>query len=338
MTRSACVHFIGVAAMLIGAACCSPPATAHEVRPTYLQITESSDHHCEVLWKQPSLGSAVLHLVPHIQGGLLDTAPDSVQMTAEFQIRRWHRVPTGPQGLAGREIRVEGLEQTITDTLVSITGADGARQQQVLTPRQPVMVMKAGAVGLAVPAYLRLGVEHILTGADHLAFVLCLLLLVGWGMMLVKTITAFTVAHSVTLAGSALGLISIRPALIEALVALSIVFVAVELLHSRRGRPGLTARAPWLIALLFGLLHGCAFAGALAQIGLPADAIPASLLMFNVGVEIGQLLFIAAALGIGWLLSRWSAMLLTRVSALAPVVIGSLAAFWFIGRVQSILG
>jgi hypothetical protein len=192
-----------------------------------------------------------------------------------------------------------------------------------------------GTAGLAVPAYLRLGIEHILTGVDHLSFVLGLMLLVRGWPMLIKTVTAFTAAHSITLALSALHVIAVRPALIEALVALSILFVAVEVVHSFRGRHGLTQRYPWLIAFVFGLLHGCAFAGALAEIGLPQNAIAVSLFLFNVGVELGQLMFVGVVLGITFGLSKLPHGVPPWARWVPPYAIGALAAFWFIDRLHT---
>jgi hypothetical protein len=194
--------------------------------------------------------------------------------------------------------------------------------------------------GLKIPAYVTLGVGHILTGFDHLMFVLGLLLLIGPNWRLVKAVTAFTVAHSLTLALAALGFVHFPSAIIEALVALSIVFVACELVPLP-GRPEtLTHRHPWLIAFTFGLLHGLAFAGALAEVGLPKGAEPAALFLFNVGVEIGQLTFIAVAIGAIWAL-RW---LRKRLPAITPefarvapaYVIGSCAAFWLIERIFAV--
>jgi hydrogenase/urease accessory protein HupE len=206
----------------------------------------------------------------------------------------------------------------------------------MLRPAAPSQVLKLAAPqGIAVPGYLRLGVEHILTGFDHLLFVLGLLLLTGPNWRVVKAISAFTVAHSITLALAALGYVRFPSAVIEALVALSIVFVACELAPG--GRPDtLTRRYPWLIAFTFGLLHGLAFAGALSQIGLPPKAAPQALFLFNVGVEIGQLMFIAAAITamrlyalardrFGWREAAW-------VHAAPSYVIGGLAAYWLIER------
>jgi len=203
-------------------------------------------------------------------------------------------------------------------------------------PDKPSLIIDLAARdGLALPAYLRLGVAHILTGADHLMFVLGLLLLVGIRWELVKAITAFTIAHRITLALAALDVIHVPSAVIECLVALSIVFVASELV--RNDKDTLTQRKPWVIAFCFGLLHGMAFAGALAEVGLPKDAIPLSLFLFNVGVEIGQLLFVSAAIGaiLLWRLvrDRLPRPLEDFLPRVPPYVIGTFAAFWFIGRV-----
>jgi hydrogenase/urease accessory protein HupE len=185
-----------------------------------------------------------------------------------------------------------------------------------------------------LPAYATLGVEHILTGVDHLAFVFGLMLLVRRRTSLIKTITAFTVAHSITLVATTLHVITVHSALIEALVALSIFFVSVEIVHAYRGKNGLTARLPWLVAFTFGLLHGSAFAGALAQIGLPAGEIPLSLFLFNVGIELGQLLFIAAVFCAWWLVRGCAPQLLAYARWVPPYVIGSCSAFWFLERLQ----
>jgi len=215
---------------------------------------------------------------------------------------------------------------------VAVTLKTGDAVQEVLRPQNPSLTLHIAKTGLAVPAYLTLGIEHILTGIDHLSFVLGLLLLVRGRVMLLKTITAFTIAHSITLAATTLHLITVQPSLIEALVAFSILFVAVELVHLYRGRVGLTVRYPWLIAFTFGLLHGSAFAGALKEIGLPPNDIPLSLLLFNVGVELGQLLFVAAAMGVIWLISKLPRALPAWTRWVPPYAIGSFSGFWFLER------
>lgn len=324
-------------ALLVLAALFTGQAFAHEVRPAYLEVTEHADGLADVLWKQPSAGSLAVRLIPHISGGLLERAPTSVSTAPNFEIRAWRGLKPGPQGIDGRTITIEGLDRTITDVLVIVTLKNGDSVQEVLRPQNPSLALHIAKNGLAVPAYLTLGIEHILTGIDHLSFVLGLLLLVRGRVMLFKTITAFTIAHSITLAATTLHLITVRPALIESLVAFSILFVAVELVHLYRGREGLTVRYPWLIAFTFGLLHGSAFAGALKEIGLPPNDIPLSLLLFNVGVEFGQLLFVLAVMAIIWGLARLPKQLPSWTRWAPPYAIGSFAAFWFLERLTTAL-
>jgi hypothetical protein len=308
---------------------------AHEIRPAYLQITENAGHRFDVLWKQPSVGTQLLRLVPQVSNGLLDGKPSEESVANSFVVRRWDNIDVARASFDGAIIRIDGLEYTITDALVSVSFANGQDIQEILRPRSPALVVHLTGTGkVPVPAYLLLGIEHILTGFDHLSFVLGLLLLVRSRLTLVKTITAFTVAHSLTLAAAALGLVHVKPAVIEALVAFSIVFVALELVRAYRGEYGLTARYPWLIAFTFGLLHGFAFAGSLAQIGLPEHNIPMSLLLFNIGVELGQLLFVGAVLLLMALLRRLPRRLPYWTTWIPPYAIGGLASFWVIQRLH----
>ncbi len=313
-------------------------AQAHEVRPAYLEIHETAPRRFELTWKQPAMGGVALRLVPHLSNGWLSAPPREERITPAYLVRTWQVRATSADPLSGQTLEVAGLERSITDVLVSVRLADGRAFETILKPDHPSaqVAFRAEASGLAVPAYFRLGVEHILTGVDHLMFVLGLLLLVGIRWRLVKAITAFTLAHSLTLAASAVGLAHPPSAVIEALVALSIVFVAAELVYARRGEGGIAAAHPWLIAFAFGLLHGFAFAGALAEVGLPKDAIPASLLLFNLGVEAGQLLFVGAAilvvLALRPLRRRLPAALDALAPQLPPYAIGAFAAFWFVER------
>jgi hydrogenase/urease accessory protein HupE len=313
---------------------------AHEVRPALLQIVETGPGAYDVTWKRPVVGDMALRLVPHLSGGALGTPPAVEQASAGFVVRVW-RVRNGPP-LDGQTLEVEGLSQSVTDVLVRITTHDGRAVDFILRPASPsVRLDLSPPRGLATPAYLRLGVEHILTGVDHLLFVLGLLLLVGPNWRLVKAVTAFTVAHSITLALASLGYIRFPSATIEALVALSILFVAVELVPRPSREPTLARRHPWLIAFVFGLLHGMAFAGALAQVGLPPNAAPQALLLFNIGVEIGQLSFIAAALAVFALLRRlgqrdWKSAGGAR--AIPAYAIGGLSAYWLIERSLAAIG
>jgi hypothetical protein len=311
------------------------PAHAHEVRPALVQIRETGLANYEVVWKRPAVGGMALLLVPHLSGGALESPP-TIEQAAPGNVTRVWRVREGPP-LEGQTLEVEGLSHSVMDVIVRVTARDGRTFDHVLKPATPSLKLSmAPAAGVAVPAYLLLGIEHILVGIDHLLFVFGLLLLIGPNWGLVKAITGFTVAHSLTLALAALGYISFPTAAIEALVALSILFVALELLPARRAADGLAQRRPWLIASVFGLLHGMAFAGVLAEIGLPASAAPQALLLFNVGVEIGQLLFIGAVLAAIWigrriLTARYQA--LPRWAPIAPAyLIGGLATYWLIER------
>ena len=310
-------------------------AWAHEVRPALVQIKETGPAAYEITWKRPVVGEMALRLVPHLSGGALKAEPVSEQFAPTYVTQTW-RISGGPP-LDGQTLEIEGLAQSVTDVLVRITLKDGTGLGYVIRPSEPRLVLDlTPAQGIAVPGYLRLGVEHILAGIDHLLFVLALLLLIGPNGRLVKAVTAFTAAHSITLALAALGYITFPSAAIEALVALSILFVALELMPKARTRPTLAQRRPWVIAFLFGLLHGMAFAGVLADIGLPPGEAPQALLLFNVGVEIGQLIFIGGVLALMWAWHLAATRFTWRPpawSALAPAyVIGTLSAYWLIER------
>ena len=241
-------------------------------------------------------------------------------------------------------IRIDGLDRTRTDVLVQFDFADGVGETRRLTPGDSSFTVPTVPSRLeVVRTYLLLGFKHILSGADHLLFVFALLMLVKGLRRVIITVTAFTLAHSLTLAAATLGFVQVPAPPIEAVIALSIAFVASEIIHDRRGKPGLTTQYPWLVAFTFGLLHGFGFAGALAQIGLPQNSIPTALLFFNVGVEIGQICFILGIAALGWLVHfGWSrkrgglaiTTIQTRLSTPAAYVVGSLAAFWFIDRLQ----
>ncbi len=327
-----------IAAILAWLAVLVLPASAHEVRPALLRLTVAGPGTYQATWKQPVVGDMAIRLIPRLSGGALDRLPDTQTVAPGFIVRGW-RVVRG-QPLDGQTVSVEGLSQSVTDVIVRVEGP-GVSFETLLRPAAPTAVLKlSGPAGIAIPGYLTLGVEHILTGADHLMFVLGLLLLIGPSWRIIKAVSAFTVAHSLTLALAALGYIHFPSAVIEALVALSIVFVALELVPAPDAPPSLTRRHPWLIAFTFGLLHGMAFAGALAQIGLPPGAAPAALFLFNVGVEIGQLLFIAAALAVVLGLRALRRRAPFDTAALARLVpayaIGGFACYWLIERLVTI--
>ena len=332
---------------------------AHEIRPALVQITQRDAHHYDILWKQPVNGEVAVHLVPRLSGGALDSEPSLATVTPAFALKLWKNVSDEAQSLDGQTLGIEGLERTITDVLVNVTLSDGRSVQQFLKPNRTSVHLELSAES-APPAvaYLSLGIEHILTGIDHLLFVFGLLWLVGRNWALLKTITAFTIAHSVTLAATTLGWLNIRSSVVEALVALSIVVLAVELAQRHRGevalagrvvkagyevdqrrhRIGLTTRYPWLIAFVFGLLHGCAFAGALSEVGLPQEHIPLALFLFNVGVEIGQLLFIAAASAVLWFAKKWINSGPEWAHRAVPYAIGVFSSYWFIERFLIAIG
>ncbi len=308
---------------------------AHESRPAYLEITETQAGQYDVLWKRPMRGDRVLGLHPRFPSTCRAITPPASYNSPGASIER-QSLDCGESGLIGKTIRIDGLSTTLTDVLARVSFLDSYTQTTLIRPSNPSFVIQGSQSTIQVSRqYLVLGIEHILGGIDHLLFVLGLLLIVRGFGLLFKTITAFTIAHSITLAIAALGFVNVPQAPVEAVIALSIVFLATELTKQQKGNPGMTSRYPWVVALSFGLLHGFGFAGALSEIGLPQTDIPLALLFFNVGVEIGQLLFVAAALCVIWILKRlplewprWS----TQIPA---YTIGSLAAFWFIQRTAS---
>jgi len=305
---------------------------AHEVRPGYLAVRQTETERFDVLWKVPAKGGMRLGLYARLPDNCSATAPTSSYFGGGASTQRWS--VTCPGGLTGRTIAIDGLSGTMTDVLVRLERTDGTTQVTRLSPSEPSFVVEATPSGLQVAGtYLSLGIEHILLGIDHLLFVLALLILVDGRRRLLWTITAFTIAHSLTLGAATLGLVNIPQTPVEAIIALSIVFVASEIVHARQGKPGLTQRWPWIVAFTFGLLHGFGFAGALTEIGLPAQAVPLALLFFNVGVEAGQLLFIAAVGVMIVVARRLPLPQPTWVWRVPAYGIGAVAAFWSIERV-----
>jgi len=320
------------AAFLVACACLALPAAAHEVRPAYLELREIDASHWEGVWKVPARGEARISLDLRLPERCTEPTPRARTDVAGATTERF-RLDCS-EGLVGETIAIEGLAGTLTDALVRIQRADGGSQVVRLTPTSPRFEVVAATPSVDVArTYAVLGIEHIGLGLDHLLFVLGLLLLVEGRRRLLATVTAFTVAHSVTLAASTLGWVRLAQQPVEAVIALSIVFVAGEIAHEARGRSGLTRRWPWLVAASFGLLHGFGFAGALREVGLPESAIPLALLFFNVGVEIGQLLFIAAVLTV-LALARRARLPEPAWASLVPAYgIGVVAAYWTIERV-----
>ena len=305
-------------------------AGAHEVRPGYLHVKQVDTETYDVLWRVPARGELRMSLYARL--------PESCRTRGEVRawqqggafIERW--VSDCPDGLTGQEIRIDGLSATMTDVLARYERMDGTVQVERLTPSSySFTVTDSDSWQQVARAYTALGVEHILLGVDHLLFVLALLMIVANWRKLIATVTAFTAAHSMTLAAATLGWVHVPQSPVEAVIALSILFVAVEIVHWRQGRPGITRQKPWLVAFTFGLLHGFGFAGALTEIGLPEHAIPLALLFFNVGVEAGQLLFISAVFLVWSILQKFS---WPAWAWRIPVYgIGGMAAFWTIERI-----
>lgn len=314
----------------------TPAVCAHESRPGYLEAREVAPGRYKVLWKQPAVGDLVLRLSPifpetcEIIGADQRLAPGAMSTRLTLSC---------PGGLAGKTIQFIGLEDTITNVLVRIYHADGLEETHLVHPTVPYVTIR-GTTSWTERAwsYLRLGVEHIMLGVDHLLFVLGLLLIIKDRWTLVQTVSAFTVAHSITLALATLGYADIPGPPLNAAIALSILFLGPEIVRSWRGQTSLTIRRPWVVAFAFGLLHGFGFASGLTATGLPRGEIPLALLLFNVGVEIGQLGFVCLIL----LLERSFRQLKIRwplwIAHAPGYLVGSLGAFWTIQRAAMMLG
>jgi hydrogenase/urease accessory protein HupE len=313
-------------------------AWAHEARPAYLDLRETAPGQYSVLWRTPVLAGMRLPVVLQFPDGVSNVREPMVQELVDSLVER-RSIDAGSGGLAGRRIEFVGLQLTITDVLVRVQTADGGTSTTLVRGSQPWVEIPAARGGpwAIAGAFVGHGIEHILGGYDHLLFVLALILIVRSTRALVWTVTAFTLAHSITLALATLDVVHIPGPPIEAAIAFSIVLLAAEIVRLRRGEPSLTARWPWIVAFCFGLLHGFGFAGALSEIGLPRGDIPLALFAFNVGVELGQLAFIAAVLGSLAILRRIAFLrsLERHVANAAPYAIGSLAGFWFVGRVAT---
>ena len=313
------------------------PVLADEFRPAYLQLRQVDATGYEVLWKVPARDeTTTLSVVPIFPASARALTPVHSSYAAGTAVQRWRVEVDG--GLADKAIAFSNLSAARIDVLVRLERADGSVQLGRVLPLDPRFVVTASPDAFeVVQTYTVLGIEHILTGFDHLLFVLALVILVKGVRRLIATITAFTVAHSLTLVAATLGWVHVPGPPVEAAIALSIMFVAAEIVHSRQGMNGLTERFPWIVAFTFGLLHGFGFASALSEVGLPQTAIPVALLFFNVGVEIGQLLFIAfvfAAIALARQALRRFAMPQPAWSwRVSPYAIGSVAAFWAIQRI-----
>jgi hydrogenase/urease accessory protein HupE len=316
--------------VVIAALLAALPARADELRPGYLELTQQDAQHWRMLWKAPVLGGLATRAQPDVPAFCTQSAPvarlEGTSLVAETTL-------TCSRDLAGARIGLKGMEATFTDALVRIAPLGRPVQAARLTPSETSIEVSTVPDRWEVARnYFVIGVEHIVLGWDHLLFVIALVLLLGQLWSVVKAATAFTVAHSITLAGTTLGAFGLPQAPVEALIALSIVFLAVEIAKQDANAPRLSERIFWIVAFLFGLIHGFGFAGALREIGLPETDVPMALLTFNLGVEAGQLAIVAVALTAIALTRRFTPPVLRPATMVATYGIGTIASFWFIER------
>ncbi len=316
--------------ILFLALCTVVPAQADELRPGYLELSQKSADQWHMIWKAPIKGGLASIAVPELPGFCAASAPQREIVNGAL-VSAWRVRCT--QTLVGQKLGLTGLESGFNDALMRVALIDRPVQVMRLTPANPTAEITALPNRAQVArTYFLLGIEHIVTGYDHLLFVLSLVLLISGGRKIATTVTAFTLAHSITLIATSLGWMSLARQPVEICIALSIVFVAVEIVKARPDRPRFSEAFPWAIAFLFGLLHGFGFAGALAEIGLPEREVPMALLTFNLGVEAGQLMIVAVALTILALVGRFALPFSRKLRMASAYGIGSFAAFWMIER------
>jgi hydrogenase/urease accessory protein HupE len=311
-------------------------ARADDLRPGYLEIREvtapiTAGHMYNVTWKAPIRPGLAARVLPIFPSDCTATEPVR-SIDAAALLARW--IIDCRATLAGRSVRLAGIEDTPADALLRYQSANGITQAARLTPANPAAIIAQKPDRWQVArTYFVTGVEHILMGYDHLLFVLCLVLLLNGAWRVAATVTAFTVAHSLTLVATTLELVSVAGPPVEAAIALSIVFLAVEIVKRKPGELRLSERFPWAVAFLFGLLHGFGFAGALAEIGLPQGEVPMALLTFNLGVEAGQLVIVGVAMMALWTLRKTHARHAVRIQTISAYAIGSIATMWLLQRV-----
>jgi hydrogenase/urease accessory protein HupE len=325
---------VGVLAILLA----GPAAWAHEARPAYLELKETAPGQFSVLWRTPVLSGMRLPIVLKIPDDVQNLKEPTVQELADSLVeRRW--IDAGPNGLAGKRIEFVGLQFTITDVLVRVEMLDGRTSTTIARPAQPWVEIAASQTWPEVTgSYIVEGIRHILFGADHMLFVLGLLLIVEDLWMLLKTVTAFTVAHSITLAIATLGYAEVPVLPLNAAIALSILFLGPEIVRSWRGETSFTIQHPWVVAFAFGLLHGFGFASALTSAGLPRHELPLALVSFNVGVELGQLGFIALVLALEHSFHVLEVCWPRWVQAVPGYTVGTLGAYWTVQRLALLFG
>lgn len=277
----------------------SGAASAHEVRPAMLDLRQTGPATYSVIWKRPVTGDVGVRLVPHLSSGWLDSPPSDYYSDGGFLIESWTVTDASPGALDQATVRIEGLQGTLIDVFVRVTFPDGRRLESIVRAASPQLQIE----GPRAPSggrwqFVKLGIHHILSGPDHLLFLLGLLMMARGGWTLLKTISGFTLAHSLTLAIATLWRLDLPVSMLNTFVALSIVFLALELMRARSGGTSLSLRQPMIPAFGFGLLHGLAFATGLSSLDLRGEALIGALLQFNVGVEVGQLVFVAVILAL----------------------------------------
>lgn len=319
-------HFLALVLALFAAG----TAYADELRPGYLDLTQTQPNQWRMTWKGPLRSGLASRALPAIPKGCQADKPQRDLDETALRIV-WNLRCARP--LAGTEIRIDGLDQTIADALLRVAPRGEPVQTARLTPENNSYKVTARASRWDVArTYFWIGVEHILFGFDHLFFVVALVLLLRRGMTILKAVTAFTLAHSLTLIGTTLGFLGLPQRPVESVIALSIIFLAVEIVKATPDAPRLSQRLPWVVAFLFGLLHGFGFAGALKEIGLPEGEVPMALLTFNLGVEAGQVAIVLASLGVLGGIGRWTPRALWPAILLTTYAIGTIASFWFLER------
>jgi hydrogenase/urease accessory protein HupE len=306
------------------------PASADELRPGYLSVSQTSAAAWQLVWKAPIKAGVVTRATPALPAACsLGTPRAHVIERSIVTVISAHC----PHGLFGTPVGLTGIDAAFTDALIRIAPLGRPVQTARLTRTAPMITVRTVPDRFEVArTYARLGVEHILFGFDHLLFVLALVLLINGGWRIAQTVTAFTIAHSCTLIATSLNWISLPRQPVEVCIALSIIFLAVEIVKVRGDAHRLSERWPWLIAFAFGLLHGFGFAGALAEIGLPEGEVPTALFTFNIGVEIGQLLIVGFGLMMLWALRRFAHNFVRRGVIASAYAIGTVSAYWVFAR------
>jgi hydrogenase/urease accessory protein HupE len=307
------------------------PAQADELRPGYIEFTQTSATNWTLVWKSPMKGGFTPFTRPTLPSGCSENGPQSRVISGGSAVTT--STVMCKNNVSGSFIGLENFDTAKSDVLVRVAPLDRPVQALRLTPAEPRALIRAKPDRWQVArTYFVTGVDHIIFGYDHLLFVVSLVLLLSGFWTVFKAVTAFTVAHSITLIGTTLGLVGLPQRPVESVIALSILFLAVEIIKRKPGAPRLSERIPWVVAFGFGLLHGFGFAGALKEIGLPESDVPTALLTFNLGVEAGQIAIVAATIGfLAVLKSRFAGIQEPAIRA-ATYAIGITASFWFIER------